>query len=113
MLRLENKTALVTGGGRGIGAAIARAFRDEGATVILTEIDVEAGRAVADEIGASYLRLDVASEEDWVAVAVAHSSFDVLVNNAGITGFEGPFEDAPPAHDPENATLQDWRAVHG
>lgn len=112
MPRLENKTALVTGGARGIGAAIANAFRNEGADVILTDIDAETGQAMADQIGAIFARLDVASEADWNTVAENFPAIDVLVNNAGITGFEGPFDDVPPAHDPENASLADWRAVH-
>ena len=112
MPRLRNKTALVTGGARGIGAAIAAAFRDEGADVILTDIDARAGQATANEIGASFARLDVSREADWEAVAERFPALDVLVNNAGITGFEGPFDGPPPAHDPENASLADWRAVH-
>jgi 3(or 17)beta-hydroxysteroid dehydrogenase len=112
MYRLQNKIALVTGGARGIGAAIARAFRDEGADVVLTDIDVETGQAMADEIGATFARLDVASERDWNGVAERFPVLDVLVNNAGITGFEGPFDGVAPAHDPENASLADWRAVH-
>lgn len=112
MPRLLNKMALITGGARGIGAAIAKAFRDEGAEVILTDIDTETGQAMADQIGATFARLDVASEDDWNAVAERFPTLDVLVNNAGITGFEGSFDGAPPAHDPENTTLADWRAVH-
>lgn len=112
MPRLQNKTALVTGGARGIGAAIARAFRQEGADVILTDIDSVAGPAVANEIGAIFARLDVSAEADWDAVAERFPELDVLVNNAGITGFEGPSDGVPPAHDPENASLADWRAVH-
>lgn len=112
MPRLQNKIALVTGGARGIGAAIARAFRKEGATVILTDKDVDAGRVTAKEIGAVFAKLDVALEEDWNAVAETFPNLDVLVNNAGVTGFEGPFEGQAPAHDPENASLADWRAVH-
>jgi len=112
MPRLQNKTALVTGGARGIGAAIASAFRDEGADLILTDINAETGQAMADKIGATFARLDVASEADWNSVAERFCVLDVLVNNAGITGFEGPFDGTPPAHDPENASLADWRAVH-
>lgn len=112
MTRLQNKTALVTGGARGIGAAIARAFRDEGADVILTDIDASSGQATADEIGAAFAPLDVASEADWDAVAERFPTLDVLVNNAAITGLEGPFDGAPPAHDPEHASLTGWRAVH-
>lgn len=112
MPRLRSKTALVTGGARGIGAAIARAFRDEGAAVILADIDAAAGGIMAERIGASFLRLDVASEADWNAVAERVPALDVLVNNAGVTGFEGATGGAPPAHDPEHASLADWRAVH-
>jgi NAD(P)-dependent dehydrogenase (short-subunit alcohol dehydrogenase family) len=112
MLRLQNKTTLVTGAARGIGAAIAKAFRDEGANVILTDINTETGQAIANKIGASFVRLDVACEADWDALAQDFPNLDVLVNNAGITGFEGPFDGAPPAQDPENASLADWRAVH-
>ena len=112
MPRLHRKTALVTGAARGIGAAIARAFHDEGADVIVTDVDDVGGRTVARAIGARFLHLDVASEADWQALAEAVPVLDVMVNNAGITGFEGPFDGAPPAHDPEHATLADWRAVH-
>jgi 3(or 17)beta-hydroxysteroid dehydrogenase len=112
MPRLSGKTALVTGAARGIGAAIARAFSEEGADVIVTDINVDGGQATATAIGATFARLDVSSEADWEAIARRFPSVDVVVNNAGITGFEGPFEGAPPAHDPENACLSDWRAVH-
>lgn len=112
MPRLHGKTALITGAARGIGAAIARAFADETAQVIVTDIDTDRGRATANEIGGTFARLDVASEADWEAIAARFPALDVVVNNAGITGFEGPFDDAPSAHDPENASLADWRAVH-
>ena len=112
MPKLAGKTALVTGAARGIGAAIAHAFVNEGADVIVTDINVEAGQATADAIGATFARLDVASEADWTAIAEQFPTLDVLVNNAGVTGLEGPFDGAPPAHDPENAQLADWHAVH-
>lgn len=110
--RLNSKTALITGAARGIGAAIARAFHDEGARVIVTDIDADAGQALASELGAEFARLDVSSEADWEAIAGRFPTVDAVVNNAGITGFEGPFDGPPPAHDPEHATLADWRAVH-
>lgn len=112
MPRLSGKTALVTGAARGIGAAIARAFADEGAQVIVTDIDAGGGQATAQTIGGVFARLDVASEADWTAIEGRFPVLDVLVNNAGITGFEGPFEGHPPAHDPENTRLADWHAVH-
>jgi len=112
MPRLTDKIALITGAARGIGAAIARAFTDEGATVIVSDIDTETGQATADAIGAAFVKLDVGSEGDWAAIAEQFPTLDVLVNNAGVTGFEGPFDGPPPAHDPENASLDDWHAVH-
>lgn len=110
MPRLTGKTALVTGAARGIGAAVARAFADEGAQVIVTDIDVPNGEAFAASIGAPFAKLDVATETDWTAIATRFPALDVVVNNAGITGLEGVTP--PPAHDPEHASLADWRAVH-
>ena len=108
MQRLAGKSCLITGAARGIGAAIADAFVTEGAQVIVTDIDDENGKIRADKIGADYLHLDVAREADWQSVARAYPEIDVLVNNAGITGFEN----GGSVHDPEHATLADWRAVH-
>lgn len=111
-MRLKDKVCLITGAGRGIGAAIARAFASEGAQVIVTDIDGPAVAALAGVIDATPLRLDVRAEADWdEAVAQTLARFgrlDVLVNNAGITGFEA----GAVAHDPEHADLADWRAVH-
>lgn len=108
MHRLKGKKALVTGAARGIGEAIARTFVDEGAEVLVTDIDDEGGQRLADEIGARYQRLDVREEADWERVTASLDGLDILVNNAGITGFE---EGAVP-HDPEHASLEDWHAVH-
>ncbi|MGH1587463.1 glucose 1-dehydrogenase [Methylobacterium phyllosphaerae] len=113
--RLRDKVTLVTGAGRGIGEAVARAFADAGAFVWVTDRDGPAGRAVADAIGgdrACFAQLDVRDPVTWESVMAdllaRHGRLDALVNNAGITGFE----DGHVAHDPENATLADWRAVH-
>jgi NAD(P)-dependent dehydrogenase (short-subunit alcohol dehydrogenase family) len=106
--RLAGKRCVITGGARGIGKAIAAAFAAEGGEVVLTDIDVESGRAAATEIGCRFERLDVGSEADWTTFAAAIPEADVVVNNAGITGFE----DGPVAHDPEHAALADWHAVH-
>ena len=108
MRRLEKKTALVTGGARGIGEAIAHAFHAEGAEVLLTDIDVEAGRHTADRLGVGFKKLDVRVEADWEEVVGQLQRLDVLVNNAGITGFEAGWV----KHDPEHASLDDWHAVH-
>lgn len=118
MARLAGSIALVTGAAQGIGAAIARAFIAEGATVLLTDIRDEEGGALADTLGtaAYYRRLDVRDEAQWAAamtsVLDAFGRLDILVNNAGITGFEVTAEGgAPPAHDPEHTDLGAWRAV--
>lgn len=108
MHRMSGKLCVVTGAARGIGLAIARAFDAEGATVILTDKDEPGGRAAANELGCGFITLDVASEEDWLALSAAVPTCDVLVNNAGVTGFE----EGPVAHDPEHASLEAWRAVH-
>jgi 3(or 17)beta-hydroxysteroid dehydrogenase len=108
MPRLQNKRALVTGGARGIGEAIARAFIAEGASVVIADIDTEAGQATADRLGANFFSLDVSDEAGWARLAEAHPEMDVVVNNAGITGFE---TDTGP-HDPEHASLSGWRHVH-
>lgn len=108
MPNLQNKTALITGAARGIGAAIATAFADQGAQVIVTDIRDDEGEATASSIGASYQHLDVQSETDWSAAIAAHPKLDILVNNAGMTGFET----GNLIHDPENASLDAWRGVH-
>nr|WP_315456520.1 SDR family oxidoreductase [uncultured Sphingorhabdus sp.] len=108
MPKLQTKTALVTGGARGIGAAIARCFATEGAHVVIGDVDAENGKRVAAEIGGSFFALDVSSEEDWNQLAKQQPSIDIVVNNAGITGFE----DSPGPHDPEHATLEEWHRVH-
>lgn len=114
MPRLDQKTALITGAARGIGEAVARAFVREGARVLVTDVRDAEGGAVAAALGgaAAYRRLDVREEADWEAAvddALARwGRLDVVVNNAGVTGFEG----GAVAHDPEHASLDDWRAVH-
>ena len=108
MRRFSGHTCLVTGAARGIGLAIAERFLAEGATVVLTDKDEDAGAAAAARIGAAFRRLDVASEADWLALEEGDVRPDVVVNNAGVTGFE---EGAGP-HDPEHTSLSDWRAVH-
>jgi len=108
MNRLNDKIAVVTGAARGIGEAIASAFIAEGAEVLVTDVDEEAGRRTATRLGTTFARLDVREEADWERVFGTLGRLDVLVNNAGITGFES----GSVPHDPEHASLDDWRAVH-
>jgi len=88
MGRLADKVALVTGAASGIGEAIATRFVAEGASVLATDIDEAAGQSVAAQLGAAFLRQDVALGEQWREVMdVVRDRFgrlDILVNNAGI-----------------------------
>lgn len=108
MKRLHDKTCVITGAARGIGAAIAQSFADEGAKVVLTDIDFAAVQDTAAQMGAQAFELDVAQEAHWERLAESYPQIEVLVNNAGITGFE----DSGASHNPEEATLEDWRRVH-
>jgi len=87
---LEGKVALITGGARGMGAAAARLFVAEGASVVITDLLDSEGKALVRELGSAscYLHHDVTVPSEWtVAVSEAVRAFgglDVLVNNAGI-----------------------------
>src|SRR5882762_6882212 len=102
MKRFENRTVIVTGGARGMGASHARGFVAEGANVVIADVLEEEGRALADELGdhAIFSHLDVTNDVDWAAtVAAAEDAFgpvSVLVNNAGIVRF-GQIEETEPA----------------
>jgi NAD(P)-dependent dehydrogenase (short-subunit alcohol dehydrogenase family) len=86
MSELEGKVALVTGGGAGIGEAIARRFAEEGAKVVVAERDTRTGQDVAEAIGGLFVPVDVAVRdqvESAVAQTVsAYGSIDIVVNNA-------------------------------
>ena len=79
-MRLENKVALISGGARGIGAAVTRAFAREGAKIVIGDVLEDEGRRTAEEVTAAggecyFVKLDVISEADWVrARAEEHTS---------------------------------------
>jgi 3-oxoacyl-[acyl-carrier protein] reductase len=93
MPRLDGKVALITGGARGIGAAIARRFAGEGAKVIINDLSLEAARATAKPLGGHGLAADVSDSASVAAmfeeVKRLTPRLDILVNNAGISGIEG------------------------
>lgn len=83
---LDGRVALITGAGAGIGEGIARRFADEGARVVVAELDDDAGRAVAERIGGRFVATDVSDRsqvDNAVATTVSEfGSIDILVNNA-------------------------------
>ncbi len=91
MKKLENKVAIITGGAAGMGETNARLFINEGAKVVLTDIDQEKGQSLADELGenALFVEHNVTDEEGWKQVVEkAEEEFgpiNILVNNAGIS----------------------------
>jgi len=109
MNRLESKRALITGGAGGIGEATARVFAQEGARVVIADLAEEHGRALARELAAQFVRLDVTDEQQWAdavrRIDEQHHGIDVLVNAAGI---EGNLE----AGSPESTSYAEWRRVH-
>lgn len=108
MARLEGKTAIITGGASGIGAASARRFVGEGARVLVADIQDEMGESLAKELGpaAVYQHADVTLESDVEALverALAEwGHLDCIFNNAGIAGVMGP---------PEEVSLEDFDAT--
>jgi NAD(P)-dependent dehydrogenase (short-subunit alcohol dehydrogenase family) len=106
-MRVNNKVALVTGGGSGIGEAICMRLAEEGASVVVADINESNARRVAGAIGAAALAVhqDVTSEERWQEVVAdiieRFGRLDILVNNAGIA-IVGTVEDT---------SLADWQAT--
>ena len=111
LVHVRGKVALVTGAAKGIGAACAATLAGHGASVVVADIDAQAGRAVADAIikeggDAVFMALDVTDQAQWQttvsAVVDHHGGLDVLVNNAGIAIVHTLLE----------TSLEEWRRVH-
>ncbi len=82
--RLNGRRAFVSGGARGIGAAIVGSFADAGAKVVIGDLDVEAASSLAGQVGATAVRLDVGDTGMVQAMMSQHGPFDIVVNNAGV-----------------------------
>jgi NAD(P)-dependent dehydrogenase (short-subunit alcohol dehydrogenase family) len=107
MQRLQDRVAVITGAGSGIGLASARRMAAEGATVVSVDIDKAAGQAAAEETGGVFVAADVAVEEDvrrlYDEVNREFGRIDIAFNNAGIS---------PPEDDSILATgIEAWRRV--
>jgi len=95
-MRLQDKVAIVTGAGSGMGLSIAETFAREGAKVAVLDVEEKAGRAAAEGIGenAIFVRCDVAKRSDIdaaiAATLTAFGSLDILVNNAGVSHVNKP-----------------------
>lgn len=81
---LAGRRAFVTGGAKGIGAAIARRLAADGVQVVIADLDIGAAQALADGIWARAVQLDVTDLAQVAAVMAEHGPFDILVNNAGV-----------------------------
>jgi len=106
MGKLQDKITIITGGASGLGKGMAELFAAEGATVVVADLQEDAGQELAKALGGSYLHCDVTdptSVEGMIAgVLEQHGRIDILVNNAGIDGDQ--------ANTPES-TLENWRKV--
>jgi 3-oxoacyl-[acyl-carrier protein] reductase len=90
-MRLKEKTAIVTGAGSGFGAGIAKRFAEEGARVIVNDIDPK-GDKIAKQIGGTFVQADVTKSDDWAKlVRAAGDDLDIVVNNAGWTHRNKPY----------------------
>ncbi|MGW7252713.1 SDR family NAD(P)-dependent oxidoreductase [Streptomyces sp. NPDC054834] len=91
MAKLDGRVVIITGAARGQGEQEARLFAAEGARVVVSDVLDDQGEALAKELGATYVHLDVSREDDWqAALAAARKAYgrvDGLVNNAGILRF--------------------------
>lgn len=95
-VRLAGKTAIVTGGGSGFGAGIARKFAAEGAKVYVVDINADAAQNIAGEIGGEAITCDISdakSVSNMAEIVLQAGKLDILVNNAGVTHLPSALED--------------------
>lgn len=95
-MRLAGKTAIVTGGGSGFGAGIARKFAAEGAHVFVVDVNGDAAGIIAEEVGGTAVTCDVSNAASVMALAdtvLSAGPLDILVNNAGVTHLPSAMED--------------------
>ncbi|KAH6889124.1 oxidoreductase [Thelonectria olida] len=99
--RLDGKAAIVTGGASGFGKGIATKFVQEGCKVMIADLSEESGKAVSQELGCSFTRVDVTKRDNWQALLQETLStlgrLDIVVNNAGATYTNKPTEDVTEA----------------
>ncbi len=95
-MNLKDKVAVVTGGANGIGAALSRRFAQEGARVVVADLEAEKAQSLAAEIGALAVAVDVSKESDIINLVqqtnAAHGPIDLFCSNAGIGGPRGGIE---------------------
>lgn len=108
MGRLQGKVIIVTGAAAGLGKAIAQRIHEEGAQLVITDLDVKNGTQFAQQINAQFIEQDVTNEVQWEKiidqVSAQYGCLDGLVNNAGLSSLKGPA-------DPENALWEDWEKI--
>ena len=95
-MQLENKTAIVTGGGSGFGAGIADLFSKNGANVIVADINIESAKNIANQVGGMPVEVDVSDAKSVEAmkntILEKNTKIDILINNAGTTHLPAPME---------------------
>ena len=114
MSKLVNKVAIITGAAKGIGAATAKLFLEEGAKVLITDILDDIGVSLAEQFkNAEFFHLDVSDEDNWERCfefcIKKFGKIDILFNNAGVMGTGPCFG----PQNPEETSLESWKLIHG